>query len=81
MRVSSTDFQNAVGKYLTLAQKETITITKNGKSVAKLTATSDPQEFIINEAKGNYNVRRHVSYEEYEKIVGNSEKRFELING
>ncbi len=53
MRVSSTDFQNAVGKYLTLAQKETITITKNGKGVAKLSATSDPQEFIINEAKGN----------------------------
>ncbi len=81
MRVSSTDFQNAVGKYLSLAQKETITIIKHGKSVAKLTATSDPQEFIVNEAKENYKIRRHVSYEEYEKITGNSEKRFELING
>ena len=31
--------QNAFGKYLSLVEKEDIIITKNGRSVAKLTAT------------------------------------------
>ena len=35
MRVSTTDLQNAFGKYLALVEKEDIIITKNGRSVAK----------------------------------------------
>lgn len=81
MRVNSTDFQNAVGKYLALAQKETIIITKNGKSVAKLKAFTDPQEYLINEVKGDYNVKRFITYEEYQEIVASSAYRYELING
>ena len=51
MKVSSTDFQNAVGKYLALLDKEPIIITKNGKSVAKVTAYTDPSDYFVHEAR------------------------------
>jgi len=35
--VNSTDLQNAFGKYLSLVDKEDIIVTKNGKSLAKIT--------------------------------------------
>jgi prevent-host-death family protein len=38
MLVSATEFKNNLGKYLTLALKEDIFITKNGKKIAKLTS-------------------------------------------
>jgi prevent-host-death family protein len=38
MFISATEFKNNLGKYLTLAAKEDIYITKNGKSIAKLTS-------------------------------------------
>lgn len=81
MKVNSTDFQNAVGKYLALLEKEPIIITKNGRSVAKLTAYTDPQDFFVNETKGADNVRRRISYEEYTSMVENSDQRYELIRG
>ncbi len=81
MKVNSTDFQNAVGKYLALLDKESIIITKNGRSVAKLTAYTDPNDFFINEMKGEYNVRRRISYEEYLDLVEGSDQRYELIGG
>ena len=81
MKVNSTDFQNAVGKYLALLEKEPIVITKNGKSVAKLIAYADPSDFFINEAKGAYNVRTRISYEEYLNVVESSDQRYELIRG
>ncbi|MCG9969201.1 type II toxin-antitoxin system Phd/YefM family antitoxin [Pelotomaculum terephthalicicum JT] len=37
MLITATEFKNNIGKYLALASKEDIYITKNGKSVAKLT--------------------------------------------
>lgn len=36
MLITATEFKNNIGKYLTLASKEDIYITKNGKRVAKL---------------------------------------------
>lgn len=39
MLISATEFKNNLGKYLALASQEDIYITKNGKSVAKLTNT------------------------------------------
>lgn len=39
MLVTATEFKNNIGKYLALASTEDIYITKNGKSVAKLTNT------------------------------------------
>ena len=38
VKVSSTEIQNNFGKYLILAGKEEIIITKNGTEVARLTA-------------------------------------------
>lgn len=40
MLITATEFKNNIGKYLTLAAKEEIIITKNGKSIAKLTNTN-----------------------------------------
>ena len=37
MQITATEFKNNIGKYLALASKEDIYITKNGKSIAKLT--------------------------------------------
>ena len=80
MRVNSTDFQNAVGRYLALAQKEDVIITKNGKSVAKLVAYTQP-DFFINESTGEYRMVRRISYEEYMDYVSSSDQRYELIDG
>ncbi|MHB1652847.1 MAG: type II toxin-antitoxin system Phd/YefM family antitoxin [Desulfitobacteriaceae bacterium] len=37
MLITATEFKTNIGKYLTLAAKEEIIITKNGRSIAKLT--------------------------------------------
>ena len=47
MRVNTTDIQNAFGKYLSLAEKEDIIITKNGKNVAKLIRYNEPDYFPV----------------------------------
>lgn len=39
MQITATEFKNNIGKYLALASKEDIYITKNGKRIAKLTNT------------------------------------------
>ncbi len=39
MQITATEFKNNIGKYLILASKEDIYITKNGKAIAKLTNT------------------------------------------
>ncbi len=36
--ITATEFKNNIGKYLVLAAREDIFITKNGKTIAKLTA-------------------------------------------
>ncbi|MCL4440168.1 MAG: type II toxin-antitoxin system Phd/YefM family antitoxin [Firmicutes bacterium] len=41
MLITATEFKNNIGKYLALASKEDIYITKNGKSIAKLTNTNE----------------------------------------
>ena len=38
MLITATEFKNNFGKYLLLAAKEDIFITKNGKTIAKLTS-------------------------------------------
>lgn len=38
MSITATEFKNNFGKYLLLATKEDIFITKNGKTIAKLTS-------------------------------------------
>jgi len=41
MLITATEFKTNIGKYLTLAANEEIIITKNGKSIAKLTNTNE----------------------------------------
>jgi prevent-host-death family protein len=81
MRVNTTDLQNAFGKYLSLAEKEDIIITKNGKSVAKLTYYTEPDYFLVHEAAIEYKTKRKISYEEYMTLVNSSDQRYELIDG
>ncbi len=57
MKVSSTEVQNNFGKYLMLAAREDIIITKNGREIARLSADFDreaclrfPSEVIHEEA-------------------------------
>ncbi len=81
MRVNTTDLQNAFGKYLSLAEKEDIIITKKGKSVAKLIHYNEPDFFIVHEELSNYQSTRRISYEEYMALVNSSDQRYELIDG
>ncbi|HZX46372.1 MAG TPA: type II toxin-antitoxin system prevent-host-death family antitoxin, partial [Clostridia bacterium] len=78
MRVTTTDMQNAFGKYLSLAEKEDIIITKNGRSVAKLTHYNEPDFFLLHEESSKYKSTRRISYEEYMELVESSDQRYEL---
>jgi len=80
MRVSSTDLQNAFGKYLALTEKEDIIVVKNGKCVAKLSRYTEPGCYIHEEAKG-YPSLQKITYEEYLALVESSDQRYELIDG
>ncbi len=81
MRINTTDLQNAFGKYLALAEKEDIIITKNGKSVAKLVRYNEPDYFLIHEESLKYKSTKRISYEEYQTLVDSSDQRYELIDG
>jgi prevent-host-death family protein len=82
MKVSTTEIQNAFGKYLNLAmEQEDVIITKNGKNVAKLISYDQGDKYIIKEAAEDYVIKQKVTYEEFLEIVENSEQRYELIDG
>jgi len=81
MRIKTTDMQNAFGKYLSLAEKEDIIITKNGRSVAKLICYNEPDYFLVHEEAKKYQLPKKVSYEEYMELVESSDQRYELIDG
>ena len=81
MRVSTTDFQNAFGKYLSLVQQEDVIIVKNGKSVAKLAKYSEPEYSLVHEEGCGYRTNRMISLEEYMALIESSDQRYELIDG
>ncbi|MGI5911066.1 MAG: type II toxin-antitoxin system prevent-host-death family antitoxin [Syntrophomonadaceae bacterium] len=81
MRVNTTDLQNAFGKYLSLAEKEDIIITKNGKSVAKLIRYNEPDYYLLHEEAKNYKTTKKISYEEYMELIDSSDQRYEFIDG
>lgn len=81
MRVSTTDLQNAFGKYLSLVQQEDVIVVKNGKSVAKLIKYSEPDFFVVHDEARGYRETRRISYEEYMELVESSDQRYELIDG
>ncbi|EEG76061.1 Uma2 family endonuclease [Dethiobacter alkaliphilus] len=81
MRVSTTDLQNAFGKYLSLVEKEDIIVVKNGKSVAKLVHYIEPDFYVVREEAHSYKPVRKISYDEYLDLVESSDQRYELIDG
>lgn len=82
MLITSTEAQNNFGKYLRLAGQEDIIITRNGKKVARLVKYFENDHYIIREGSSAYSHEgRCVSYEEFLKIVRESENRYEYIDG
>lgn len=96
MRVSSTEVQNNFGKYLILAGKEDIIITKNGTEAARLTAgdsilhQKEIMDNVIKEEAADYHAYdpegeehgRKASFEEFLKLTqDNEEARYEYIDG
>jgi prevent-host-death family protein len=81
MRVTTTDLQNAFGKYLALTEQKDIIVVKNGKSVVKLVRYTEPDFFIVHEEAKSYHSTRRISYEEYMVLVESSDQRYELIAG
>ena len=88
MIVSSTEVQNNFGRYLMLAAKESITITKNGVAVAQLISllndTNENVEDLIAETRLTSKYiygGKEASYEEYLELTENSEDRYEYIDG
>lgn len=85
MIVTSTDIKNNFGKYIRLAVKEDIIITKNGKPVGKLVACQediDGYGEVVKENTPAYNYDKHkVTYEEFLEISANSDERYEYIDG
>ena len=47
MFVTATELKNNLGKYLDLAEKEDIIITKNGKRIAKLASATEDKMTIV----------------------------------
>jgi prevent-host-death family protein len=45
--VTATELKNNLGKFLALADKEDIIITKNGKRIAKLTSATEDKMAIV----------------------------------
>lgn len=81
MRIPTTKFQNAFGKYLKhVIENEEVIVTKNGKGVAKLVKYTDPV-YTVNESLAEYAVDIYKSYDEFIRITERSTSRYELIDG
>jgi Uma2 family endonuclease len=88
MKVNSTELQNNFGKYLMLATREDIIITRNGTEIAKLCALGNTdaeygvESEILREKAEDYRYGgRKASYEEFLELNQNSEERYEYIDG
>lgn len=84
MIVTTTEVQNNFGKYLKLAEKEDIIITRNGKKAARLVkyADKDDQDYHVREKGLSYNYNgREITYEQFKKISEESDNRYEYIDG
>ena len=88
MIVNSTELQNNFGKYLMLAAKEDIIITRNGTEIAKLSAISDAisesdamPDTVRERAEAYGYGGRKASYEEFLELTKDTEERYEYIDG
>ncbi len=82
MKVPSTEVQNNFGKYLKIASElEDVIVTRKGFDVAKIVPCEE--RTIIAEEAANYiyNDRWKLNYEEFLKMVENSDLRYEYIDG
>ncbi len=82
MKVSSTEVQNNFGKYLKIAAElEDVIVTRNGYEIAKIVPCEERSAIAEEAANYIYNDRWKISYEEFIKLVGNSDLRYEYIDG
>jgi len=82
MKVSSTEVQNNFGKYLKIASElEDVIITRKGREVAKIVPIGERSIIAEEAADYIYNDRWRLSYEEFLKLVENSDLRYEYIDG
>lgn len=88
MIVSSTEVQNNFGKYLMLAVKEDIIITRNGRVIARLSSVEsaasgggDAGTAAENLTQYGWYGGRKASYQEYLELTRNTEDRYEYIDG
>ena len=87
--VSSTEVQNNFGKYLMLAAKEDIIITRNGTVIAKLSAAYDSASGNAgkNDAVAEISTKygwyggRKAAYEEFLALNSETDDRYEYIDG
>lgn len=88
MKVNSTELQNNFGKYLMLAAREDIIITRNGMEIAKLSAVrndvserGDASGTVMEKAEKYSYGGRKATYEEFLELTQNTEERYEYIDG
>lgn len=61
MSITATELKNNLAKYLILAEKEDIYITKNGKIIAKLTSPFQDKLDVVNKLFGS--IPSEISFE------------------
>lgn len=87
MIVSTTEVQNNFGKYLMIAAKEEVIITRNGIEVVRLqsmegSAKATVQGGFVNEMPLPYQTKpKKAMYEEFLELTHNEETRYEYIDG
>jgi prevent-host-death family protein len=82
MKVPSTEVQNNFGKYLKIASElEDVIITRKGREIAKIVPIEERTVIAEEAANYIYNDRWKLSYEEFLKMVENSDLRYEYIDG
>jgi len=82
MKVPSTEVQNNFGKYLKIASElEDVIVTRKGREVAKIVPIEERSVIAEEAANYIYNDRWKLSYEEFLKLVENSDLRYEYIDG
>ncbi len=90
MIITSTELQNNFGKYLLLAGKEDILISRNGTVIAKLSPIIEvdrqlnPKREMVSEKQEDYSYigyGKTASFEEFLELRNNTDERIEYIDG
>ncbi|SFQ12961.1 type II toxin-antitoxin system prevent-host-death family antitoxin [Salibacterium halotolerans] len=87
MIVRSTELQNNFGKYLRVAAKEDVIVTRNGVEIARLVSKEghseeELQESTVQESAASYHFRgRTATFEEFLELTSDGETRYEYMDG